>query len=47
MVARERGGESFCNFFLLVRGVDPKLLKQHILFILILKVSDPGALSNS
>ena len=37
----------FCNIFLLGRGTDPKLLRQHILLILVLRVSDPKALSNS
>ena len=35
---------SFHNYFLLLRGIFPKLLRQHIL---ILRVSDPGAPGNS
>ena len=35
---------SFHNYFLLFRGMVPKLLRQHILLTL---VSDPGAPSNS
>ena len=31
----------------LTRGVVPKLVRQHILLILILKISDPGAPNNS
>ena len=39
---------SFHNYFLLkFRGVVPKLLRQHILLTLILRVSDPGAPSSS
>ena len=38
---------SFRNYFLLFRGVVPKLLRQHILLTLVLRVSDPGAPSNS
>ena len=38
---------SFHDYFLLFRGVVPKLLRQHILLTLILRVSDPGAPSNS
>ena len=37
---------SFHNYFLLLRGIIPKLLRQHILLMLILRVSDPGAPSN-
>ena len=47
MVARERGGEIVCYFFLLVSGADPKLLRQHILLTQIFRVSDLEALSNS
>ena len=38
---------SFHNYFLLFRGMVPKLLRQHILLALILRVSDPGGPSNS
>ena len=38
---------SFHNYFLLFRGMVPKLLRQHIILTLILRVSDPGAPSNS
>ena len=38
---------SFSNYFLLLRGITPKLLRQHFLLTLILRVSDPWALSNS
>ena len=38
---------SFHNYFLLFRGVVPKLLRQHFLLTLILRVSDPGVPSNS
>ena len=38
---------SFHNYFLLFGGMVPKLLRQHILLTLILRVSDPGAPSNS
>ena len=31
----------------LTRGVVPKLVRQHILLILIVRMSDPGAPSNS
>ena len=31
----------------LTRGVVPKLMKQHILLILILRISDPGAPNSS
>ena len=34
---------SFHNSFLLLRGIIPKLLRQHILLTLMLRVSDPGA----
>ena len=37
----------FHNYFLLLRGVGHKLLRQHILLTLILRVSDPGAPSSS
>ena len=37
---------SFHNYFLLLRGMVPKLLRQHIL-ALIVRVSDPGSPSNS
>ena len=37
----------FHNHFLLLRGMVPKLLRVHILLRIILKVSDPGAPSNS
>ena len=43
----KRASFSFHNYFLLFRGVVPKLLRQHILLTLILRVSDPGAPSNS
>ena len=38
---------SFHNYFLLLRGTVPKLLRQHILLTFILRISDPGAPSNS
>ena len=37
----------FHNYFLLLRGVIPKLLRQHSLLTLLLSVSDPGSPSNS
>ena len=42
-------GASFSlhNYFLLFRGMVPKLLRQHIFLTLILRVSDPGPPSNS
>ena len=46
MLPRERGSLSFHNYFLLFRDMVPKLLRQHILLTLILRVSDPGAPSN-
>ena len=47
MLLRERASFSFYNYFLLLRGIVPELLRQHILLILILRVSDPGDPSNS
>ena len=47
MLPRERASFSFHNYFLLLMGVVPKLLRQHILLTLILRVSDAGAPSNS
>ena len=38
---------SFYNYFLLLRGIVPKLLRQHILLTLILRVSDPRAPRNT
>ena len=38
---------SFHNYFLVLRGIVPELLRQHILLTLILRASDPGAPSNS
>ena len=38
---------SFHNYFLLLRDVIPKLLRQYILLTLILRFSDAGAPSNS
>ena len=37
---------SFHNYFPLLRGMVPKLLRQHILLTLMLRLSDPGAPSN-
>ena len=37
----------FHNYFLLLRGVIPKLLRQHSLLTILLSVSDPGSPSNS
>ncbi|XP_044796209.2 peroxiredoxin-like 2C isoform X1 [Bubalus bubalis] len=37
---------SFHNYFLLLRGLVPKLLRQHTLLTLILRLSDPGVPSN-
>ena len=47
MLPREKASFSFHNYFLLFRDVVPILLRQHILLMLILRVSDPGAPSNS
>ena len=47
MLPREKASFSFHNYFLLFRDVVPILLRQHILLMLILRVSDPGAPSKS
>ena len=47
MLPRESGIISFHNYFLLFRGMVAKLLRQRILLTLVLRVSDPGAPSNS
>ena len=38
---------SLHHYFLLLRSMVPKLLREHILLTLILRVSDPGTPSNS
>ena len=44
MLPREKGRRShFITTSELTRGVVPKLVRQHILLILILRISDPGA----
>ena len=48
LCCQENGASfSFHNYFLVLRGIVPKLLRQHILLTLISRVSDPGAPSNS
>ena len=48
MLPREKGRHS-CPITAseLTRGVVPKLVRQHILLILILRISDPGAPKSS
>ena len=44
MLPREKGRRSrSITTSELTRGVVPKLVRQHILLILILRISDPGA----
>ena len=48
MLSREKGRRShFITTFELTRGVVPKLVRQHIFLILILRISDPGAPNSS
>ena len=48
MVPRERGRRSPSIIASeLTRGIVPKLVRQHILLILILRISDPGAPNSS
>ena len=48
MVPREKGHRSYSiTASELTRGVVPKLVRQHILLILIVRMSDPGAPSSS
>ena len=48
MLPREKGRRSHSiTASELTRGVVPKLLRQHILLILILRISDPGAPNSS
>ena len=48
MLPREKGRRSHSiTASELTRGVVPKLVRQHILLILILRISDPGAPNNS
>ena len=48
MLSREKG-HRFCSVTAseLTKGVVPKLVRQHILLILILRISDPGAPNSS
>ena len=48
MLPREKGRHSYSiTASELTRGIVPKLVRQHILLILIVRMSDPGAPSNS
>ena len=48
MLPREKGRRSrSIAASELTRGVVPKLVRQHILLILILRISDPGAPNSS
>ena len=48
MLPREKGRRSHSiTASKLTRGIVPKLVRQHILLILIVRMSDPGAPSNS
>ena len=48
MLPREKGHHSHSiTASELTRGVVPKLVRQHILLILIVRMPDPGAPSNS
>ena len=48
MLPREKGHHSHSiTASKLTRGIVPKLVRQHILLILIVRMSDPGAPSNS
>ena len=48
MLPREKGRHSrSITVSELTRGVVPKLVRQHILLILILRISDPGAPNSS
>ena len=42
MATREKGWQFCSDCFELARDTDPKLLRQHVLLTLILRIFDPG-----